>query len=201
MINWKVIVHLLLIKMPLWTIMLNYPDISWGALLYNDHYWVGTSINHINEPNQSLLEDAGQSVLPMKWSVHGGYRFDLSGSTKTRNSKELFTALHYKSQGKFDQVDLGAYLSQGPFVFGLWYRGIPILKRNPEAVMNNDAFVALLGLTVPDRNLRIGYSYDVTISRLISDSGGAHEISIIYEVAGKHSKRRNKRFLAPCAKF
>jgi type IX secretion system PorP/SprF family membrane protein len=179
----------------------NYPDISWGALFYNDHYWVGTSINHINEPNQSLLEDAGQTELPLKWSVHSGYRFELSGSTKSRTTRELFTAIHYKSQGKFDQVDLGAYLSQGPFVFGFWYRGIPILKRNPEAVMNNDAIVALLGLTIPDRNLRIGYSYDVTISRLISDSGGAHEISLIYEVAGKHSKRRNKRFLAPCAKF
>jgi len=179
----------------------NYPDLSWGALLYNQNYWVGTSLNHLNEPNQSLLEDAGQTVLPLKWSVHAGYRFDLSGSTKSRNAKELFTAVHYKSQGKFDQLDLGAYLSQAPFVFGFWYRGIPFLKRNPEAVMNNDAVVALIGFTIPDRNLRIGYSYDVTISRLISDSGGAHEISLVYEVAGKHSKRRNKRFLAPCAKF
>ena len=179
----------------------SYPDISWGGLIYNENYWVGTSLNHINEPNQSLLTDAGQTVLPLKWSVHAGYRFDLSGSTKSRNAKELHTAIHYKSQGRFDQLDLGAYLTQAPFVFGFWYRGIPLLKRNEEAVMNNDAFVALIGFDIPDRNLRIGYSYDVTISRLISDSGGAHEISIIYEFAGKHSKRKNKRFLAPCAKF
>lgn len=181
---------------------LSYPDISWGGLYYSEKYWVGTSINHINEPNQTLLENTGESVLPRKYSVHAGYRFNLTGSTVSRTgSREVMTAIHYKSQGKFDQVDLGAYFIQSSFFFGFWYRGIPLLKKNDEAVMNNDAVIALVGLKIPERNLRIGYSYDITISRLISNSGGAHEISIIYEAASRKSKRKNKRFLAPCAKF
>ena len=67
--------------------------------------------------------------------------------------------------------------------------------------MNNDAIAVLVGLSIPDRNFRIGYSYDVSISRLAANTGGAHEISIIYEAASRKKKRRSRRFLVPCAKF
>jgi hypothetical protein len=38
---------------------------------------------------------------------------------------------------------------------------------------------------------------------LITNSGGAHEISVIYEIASdrKKRKRRRSRFIIPCAKF
>ncbi len=177
-----------------------YPDISWGLLLYGENYWVGSSINHINEPNQSLITEFNEAKLPMKFTAQAGYRFLLSGVTSRFNKKELFTAVHYKSQGKFDQLDVGAYYSHSPFVFGFWYRGL-VAKSYEPGYLNNDAVVALVGLTIPDRNLRIGYSYDVTVSRLSSDAGGAHEISLIYEAASKREKRRNRKFLVPCAKF
>lgn len=180
----------------------SYPDISWGILLYGNNYWFGSSVNHINQPDQSLINEGSQSILPIKYTAQAGYRFQLSGSAvNTRNNREVFTAVHYKSQGTFDQLDLGAYYSHNPFVFGFWYRGIPIGKQNEANSLNHDAFVALVGLNIPDRNLRIGYSYDVTVSRLLSDSGGAHEISIIYEAASRRQKRKNRRFLVPCAKF
>ena len=119
---------------------------------------------------------------------------------KLLNKKEVFTAVHYKSQGKFDQLDIGAYYSHSPFVFGFWYRGL-LGKSYAPGYTNNDAIIALVGLTIPNRNFRIGYSYDITASRLSSDAGGAHEISIIYEAASKREKRKNRRFLVPCAKF
>lgn len=180
----------------------NYPDISWGILMYSRNLWFGTSINHINEPNQSLLNDLSESVLPMKFTAQVGYRIELTGpATSSLNSKEVFMAAHYKSQGKYDQLDIGAYYSQNPFVFGFWYRGIPVAKQYELGYANNDAVVALVGYTIPDRNFRIGYSYDITISRLLSNSGGAHEISIIFEAASRREKRRNRKFLVPCAKF
>jgi type IX secretion system PorP/SprF family membrane protein len=180
----------------------SYADISTGLLLYGESYWFGSSVNHLNQPNQTLLEEGNESILPMKISLHGGYRIQLSGPVVKRlNAKEILAALHYKSQGLYDQIDLGAYYSHNPFVFGLWYRGIPGFKAYDAGYANNDALIFLVGYSIPDRNFRIGYSYDVTISRLAANSGGAHEISIIYEAASRRTKRRNRRFLVPCAKF
>jgi type IX secretion system PorP/SprF family membrane protein len=180
----------------------SYADISSGVLLYAENYWVGASLNHINEPNQSLLGDGNVSELPMKFTFQAGYNFSLSGPiVKRLNSKTITTALHYESQGLYDQFDLGAYYNHAPFVFGFWYRGIPGAKQYESGYANNDAVIVLVGYSIPDRNFRVGYSYDITVSRLASNSGGAHEISIIYEAASKRSKRKNRRFLVPCAKF
>jgi type IX secretion system PorP/SprF family membrane protein len=180
----------------------SYPDISSGILLYGENYWMGISINHINEPNQSLLNEGDESLLPRKFSMHGGYKFKLSGPIKKRlSAKDVSIAANYKSQGLYDQFDIGAYYNHEPFVFGFWYRGIPGFKSYEPGVQNNDAIVILLGLSVPDRNLRIGYSYDITISRLAANTGGAHELSLVYEVASPRKKRKNRRFIVPCAKF
>ncbi|KAA3642527.1 MAG: type IX secretion system membrane protein PorP/SprF [Bacteroidetes bacterium] len=179
-----------------------YPDVSSGILLYGENYWFGVSLNHMNEPNQSLLTDGGESILPMKLSVQGGYKFELSGPVKKRlSAKDITTAINYKAQGLYDQFDIGAYYNHTPFVFGFWYRGIPGLKSYEPGIQNNDAVIVLVGYSVPDRNLRIGYSYDVTISRLAANTGGAHELSLIYEVASPRKKRKSRRFLVPCAKF
>jgi len=98
-------------------------------------------------------------------------------------------------------LDIGAYYNHEPFVFGFWYRGLQGVKKPDGASANNDAFIVLLGYSVPDRNLRIGYSYDITVSRLATNTAGAHEISLVYEVASKKNKRRSRRFIVPCAKF
>ncbi len=177
----------------------SYIDITAGLLVYSEKYWLGMAFNHLNEPNQSLNND--DSPLFMKFSTHGGYKFELSeGGRTTLNTSYFNVTFHYKAQQKFDQLDLGLYYSREPFVFGLWYRGLPGIK-SYDGVLNNDAIAIILGYNVIDYNLSFGYSYDVTISRIAGNSAGSHEISIIYEVAGKKKKRRGKRFFVPCAKF
>jgi len=180
----------------------NYPDISGGLLLYSENYWVGAALNHINEPNQTFLDEENVvAELPMRFTFQSGYKFKLSGPISGRISpKSLMVAMHYESQGKFDQLDLGFYFNQAPLVFGLWYRGLPGIK-STENVVNNDALILLLGYSIPDRNLRLGYSYDITISRLATNTAGAHELSLIYEFASQKEKRKSRRFIVPCAKF
>lgn len=180
----------------------SYPDISSGLLLYGENYWFGVSLNHMNEPNQTLLTAGNESILPMKFQVQSGYKIKLSGPVKKRlSAKDIMIAANYKSQGKYDQFDLGGYYNHEPFVFGFWYRGIPGLKKYASGFQNNDAVAVLVGYSIPDRNFRIGYSYDVTISRLAANTGGAHEISIVYEFASPRQKRKSRRFIVPCAKF
>jgi hypothetical protein len=50
-----------------------------------------------------------------------------------------------------------------------------------------------------EQQLRIVYSYDITISKLTMRSGGAHEISLIYEWPRKAKNRRHQ--MVPCPKF
>lgn len=181
----------------------SYEDISAGILLYTENYWAGGSVNHINQPNQSLLSDNSVSKLPIKATFQAGYKFSLKGgpTIKRRSAKDITTAVHYEFQDQFDQLDIGAYYNHEPFVFGFWYRGIPVIKSYEVGYANNDALIVLIGYSVPDRNFRIGYSYDITVSRLAANTAGAHEISIVYEAASKKQKRRSRRFIVPCAKF
>src|SRR5690554_3682555 len=182
---------------------ISYPDISTGILLYGENYWAGIAINHLNRPDQTLLGD-GRSVseLPMKYSVQLGYTFDLSGSVRSRfGDKSLQAVLHYKAQGKYDQLDMGGYYNHAPCMFGFWYRGIPRIKKYKKGYHNHDAIIAMVGYSIPDRNFNVGYSYDITISRLAAGTGGAHEISVTYEFASQRKKRKKRKFRVPCAKF
>lgn len=182
----------------------NYLNIDFGGLLYSENYWVGISARHLNKPNQSLLGDNSVAQVPITYNFQVGYKFMLSGPTiKRRNAKDITAAILYEAQEKYDQLDLGLYYNHEPFVFGFWYRGLPLFKKYDfdGITQNNDAVIILVGYSVPDRNMRIGYSYDITISRLATNSAGAHEISMVFEVASKRKKRRSRRFIVPCAKF
>jgi hypothetical protein len=99
-------------------------------------------------------------------------------------------------------LDLGFYYTYQPLVIGAWYRGIPGLKGYEPGYGNNDAIIALIGFR-NKQGFRFGYSYDLTISRLISNTAGSHEISLSYEWASPNAKpvRNRRRFLVPCAKF
>ncbi|MCB9361057.1 MAG: PorP/SprF family type IX secretion system membrane protein [Flavobacteriales bacterium] len=176
----------------------SYLDLTSGVLIYSSKFWGGIAVNHMNQPNQSLTNN--ESPLYLKLSAHGGYKFDIDDGNKRSAAKYFNLAFQYKAQHKFDQLDLGIYYTQEPLVFGIWYRGIPLLK-SYEGILNNDAVAVILGYVIPESNLSIGYSYDATISKLLTNTAGSHEISIIYEVASKRKKKRGRKFFAPCAKF
>ena len=162
----------------------NYFDMSLGALLYSQNAWIGISNSHTTTPNQSLIGQ--ESPLPMKWSVHGGYKFFLKsgvidhGMYAEVQERSIAPTFQYKNQGEFNQLDLGLYFTFEPIVIGTWYRGFPFKKVGEFS--NNEAIVFLLGYSkrTKDNILNIGYSYDITISKLGASSGGAHEFSISY---------------------
>ena len=178
-------------------------DFSAGALLYSNQFWIGGSAHHINRPNQSLIGES--SPLPIRWSGHAGYKFLLapgtlgSGLMSKPQERSLSPTVQYRQQGKFSQLDLGLYFTYEPIMFGMWYRGLPF--KPFEGSPNNEAIVFLVGFTqrgVSDE-FYFGYSYDVTISQLGSQSGGAHEFSIIYSwfAANPRKPPKNVRII-PC---
>lgn len=177
---------------------IGYTDMGAGLLFFTPKLWLGTALHHLNRPNQSLL--LNEARLPMKFSMHGGYRVRVRTPVILKNPQSFVFAFNYKAQQKYDQLDLGAYFEREPFFVGLWYRGLPLLKRYAPGYSNRDAVAVLVGTIVND--MRIGYSYDITVSRLAGYSGGAHEITLGYEIAARHKKRSaSKRRIVPCAKF
>lgn len=186
---------------------IRYATFSTGLLVYDQRFWAGLSAHHLNRPNQAF-EINRSDPLPMRITVHGGYKIPLADYEIGNNlgdqigrEKSVSFATLYKKQGKFDQLDLGAYLTYAPLTFGLWYRGIPI-KQYDRGLNNHDAAVFLIGYR--QDNFSFGYSYDATISSLGFASGGSHEISLAYtfpyEPERRPPYRKRKRELS-CPKF
>ena len=180
--------------------VVRYLDFSAGYILYSKTSWIGTSFDHLTTPNQSFI--GLDTKLPLKYSVHAGHRFPLKKTIKGDVQNSFSFTANYKGQLLWDQFDIGVYFTVNGLVGGMWYRGIPGFKAYKPGYSNNDALILLIGYKMKDV-ISIGYSYDITISKLTIASGGSHEISLIYEYAQPKYKRDNmkKDFMMPCMKF
>jgi type IX secretion system PorP/SprF family membrane protein len=172
-------------------------DFSTSVLTYSDRFWLGAGVDHLLKPSQSFYyyeEEAGNpGKVPVKYSLFGGIKFIRNEHLLRPIPTSIQLAFLYRQQEQFRQLDLGVYWYRNPFVLGFWYRGIPLYKE----VFNRDAFTVLAGIKT--RNMNIGYSYDFTISRLITSTGGSHEVSISYTFKTKPIKRKPRE--VPCPEF
>lgn len=172
-------------------------DLGTGALFFSKFYWGGISLYHLNRPDQSLTGAEG-SPLPLKISVHGGYKYSLNEDAKDDlEMKSVTGVFHYRHQNKFDQLDVGVYYTHGYVSFGAWYRGIPFKHYKP-GYRNVDAIALIIGMK--SKRANFGYSFDITISQLAGLSRGAHELTMAYQLC-KPNKRKKKKLVVPCPKF
>ena len=153
-------------------------DFSSGLLIYSNTFYAGFAVHHIFEPNESLLN--GDSPLPRKYTAHGGARIKLGNQHSGESS--ISPNVMYRQQGDFKQLNLGMYVQKGVLVGGLWYRG-------------KDAFIVLLGLEKDQ--FRMGYSYDVTVSKLTNATAGSHEVSVGYHFECKPPKKNYRPDFCP----
>lgn len=168
-------------------------DFATSALAYNDKIWAGFTLDHLLTPKQSFYGD--EAKLPVKLNLYGGVR--ILGQTRLRKKliEALSVAANFQTQGGYYQTDIGLYYYKDPLIFGMWYRGIPLMTSQA-----GDAIIGLIGIKT--NTLHIGYSYDFTISNLISSTGGAHEISIVYEFTSFSIGTTKRRIHAiPCPEF
>lgn len=152
-----------------------YPDFGIGILGQFDSYFFGLSIHHLAKPDESLLEGDQKGSLPRKVTFHAGARTHKLRNGLLSKPYTLSPNIIYQQQGSFKQINLGMYINVGPLAGGLWYR--QNLSIRPDAV------IAMIGLM--REKFKIGYSYDLTLSKLSNYSFGSHEISLIFFI-GKH---------------
>ncbi len=137
-------------------------DASAGMVGYNKHFFFGFAAHHLNRPDESMI--IGSSRLPIRMTGHMGAKIPLGSKSQYKNITSIMPNVIYQYQNGFQELMFGTYVQYGAFTAGAWFR-------------NRDAFILTIG--VDTGKFRLGYSYDITVSRLNNGvSGGSHELSL-----------------------
>jgi type IX secretion system PorP/SprF family membrane protein len=145
-------------------------DISAGVLGYSKYIFVGFAAHHLTQPDEGLL---GKAALPMKITGHAGAVIPIGDKS---SEVSISPNILFQQQQNFQQLNIGMYVTKGPIVGGLWYR-------------NRDSFIILLG--IQQHFFKLGYSYDITSSKLTNATAGSHEFSFALNF---ECKKKVKKF-------
>lgn len=154
-------------------------DFSAGLMGFSKKYFGGIAVHHLTQPDESLVND-GSSRLPRKYTAHVGALIPFHERRPDEGS--ISPNILFQQQQNFSQLNLGLYVNKGPMVGGLWYRF-------------NDSFVLLVG--IQGEMFKVGYSYDITASKLSNATAGSHEISFAMQFHCKPKKRKFRTVSCP----
>lgn len=148
------------------------PNVGVGAYLYDEKFYVGFSAPKIvNTKLDGGISSADAISLKRHYFIMSGYVFDINPDTKIKPS---FSAKMV--EGAPISLDLSVlFLYHDRIWAGPMYRF-------------GDALGFLLDLKV-NRQLTIGYSYDLTLSSLSTYNKGSHEILVSYDLDGFLNKK------------
>lgn len=160
---------------------------------------LGFAVKHITEPNESLINR--QEGLPRKFNAHYTAIIPLS-KRRSRNLTFISPNIMYEYQQPLSTFNIGFYVLRTPLMFGVWYRNEgPFFKidRTDAAIFN----FGLKGSNNNGFNYQIGYSYDLTLSKLSGSSGGSHEIALLIEITsiGDTRSRSARKRARNCYNF
>jgi len=158
-------------------------DFGGGFILYSTNFFIGGAAKHILQPTTTFYDD-NSAITPMFIIGHIGGTIKLSNVKKERFYMAPNAA--FSMQGEYKMVNVGSIMNRKSFFGGLSLR---------HAFKNTDALIFLVGLS--KGILKIGYSYDVTLSGLSNGSGGAHEISLVLNFAEKGDNWRTMQNKVP----
>lgn len=148
-----------------------YPDVGAGVMIYSSKFYGGVGLKHLNNPDNGFLDNIENidRGIPIRFTIHAGMQIDLEKGNNRSNAAFISPNVIYVKQGPFRQINAGALIDFGDFFTGLWYR---------DTENNGDAVIGSLG--VRSGIYKISYSYDLTVSGLGVNSGGSHELGLIF---------------------
>ncbi len=166
----------------------SYLDFSTGvAFDWKEKIYGGVAFQHLSEPSNSFYDDK-YSTVPMKVTVHGGAYFDVLRGKKSNIT--ISPNILFQKQAAAYQLNFGMYVKNRYFVLGTWFR---------HNIDTPDAVIALVGFK--KEGLKIGYSYDMTVSKLNVGSGGTHEITLTYQFCIYANDKKRKIRAIKCPEF
>ncbi|MBP5535882.1 MAG: PorP/SprF family type IX secretion system membrane protein [Bacteroidales bacterium] len=165
-----------------------YADFNAGALVYGPSWYAGFAASHLTQPSNGFY---GVAKLPMKFTANVGGLVNLAEDRRRTSSLGLGTPvvspnLVYQYQAGMHYFNYGIYLDWMPFLVGMWYR---------NGIENSDAFIFMVG--VQQDYFKVGYSYDVTVSKLANNTAGSHEISLGVLLPCPEQKHKVKAIRCP----
>ena len=166
---------------------ISYTDISLGLMAFTKKYFFGMALHHITEPEDAFIST---SYLPKRLTIHTGANFAIGNARAMGlimdDGPFITPNLLYMSQNGAQQLNLGLSLTNQSFSGGLYFR---------NNFTNSDAVLVVLGYE--SNGIRLGYSYDYTISELMGSSGGAHEVSLTIQMACRPKRKKLKAIKCP----
>ncbi|MFY9151923.1 MAG: type IX secretion system membrane protein PorP/SprF [Prolixibacteraceae bacterium] len=152
------------------------PNVGMGSYLYSDRFYLGLSIPKML---QNSLSDSEASLTKLDkeerhYFITGGVVVDLSENIRFKPS----TIIRIVNGAPISLELSAALLFQDKFWVGGMYR-------------LNEAIGAMVKFDVTNQ-LSLGYSFDLTQSRLSTYTQGTHEVFVSYDFAF-----RNKKILSP----
>jgi len=148
-------------------------DIGFGAYLEHKAYYLGISVAHLNKPQPKFTDTYSSYLMPTVF-ISGGYKFEMKNRPIV-----WIPSVFIKSNMSSYQVDLNVNgILKDKYWGGITYRF-------------QDAFVLLGGVEL-NNGLRIGYSYDISISQLSAARSGSHEIMLGYSFDLSLEKRKKQ---------
>lgn len=156
------------------------PNVGAGAFLYAEKFYVGLSVPHMLDYNTKKgLSIQSASIVPHQtrhYFVSGGFVFTANPDVIIRPS----VLLKYVPSAPLEADFNVNVMFMRTFWIGVSYR-------------TNDATVAIFELQL-SRKLRIGYSYDFTMTDINDYSSGSHEIMLGYDFGHDLVKMRTPRY-------
>jgi type IX secretion system PorP/SprF family membrane protein len=149
------------------------PNFGAGAYYSTDKFYVGVSAPHLM--NNEIVKGT-QSVQKPHYFIMSGYVFRVSPVVVLKPS---LLAKYVDGAPIEADINLNAWMHDRVGV-GVSYR-------------TGDAFVGMLEFQI-NQQMRFGYAYDITLTRLGSYSNGTHEVMLRYELGSAKKKILTPRY-------
>jgi len=135
-------------------------DAGLGLFYKTDKYYASLSVTHLNQPKIKFSK--GTPYFSRHYYLTGGYNLQLPDP-----AFELLPSVFVYSDGKAIQYSITSLLRYNKKLWGgVSYRA-------------GDALIGIVGLELFN-GIRLGYSYDFTVSDIGKASSGSHEFMINY---------------------
>ncbi len=135
-------------------------DAGLGLYYNTDKYYAALSVTHINQPR--IKYSKGEAYISRHYYLTAGYTLQLPNP-----ALELLPSLFVQTDAKAYQFSATSLIRYNKKVWG----GV--------AYRYGDSFIAIVGLELLN-GLRLGYSYDFTMSDMGKTSNGSHEFMVNY---------------------
>lgn len=150
-----------------------YPNIGTGIFYFTDKYYVGLSVPNLLQNTHLSRQDGivANGVEANHYFLTAGYVFNISDNVKFKPA--FMTKMVASAPASFDLTT--NFLLYDKFEIGAAYRV-------------NDAVSSLVSFKI-NPQLRIGYSYDYTLTNLTKFNSGSHEFMVLFDIGSDQKKK------------